>query len=278
MSENGTAMVTHQEQAHTITVAGSQTFEPQSFDALMAIAEMFNESNMFPRLKGAAAIATIIVAGREYGFTAIQALRMLQFYEGKVQIPADTAVALVKRQPAICKYFICVETTDEKATYETWRVGEPEAHRLTWTIEQAKKAKLLGKDNWQNHPAAMLRARASLALARLVYPDVVGGIYDPDEMGPVEAPPAPKASTIVARRAAPVAAEAEVIPDAASSEPDNGGAVAEYAIRLAACTSIEQIDALAVEAKAAKFAGPMRAEIAGLFTTHRARLAQTAAA
>src|SRR5690606_1638755 len=31
------------------------------------------------------------------------------------------------------------------------------------------------------HPAAMLRARASAALARAVYPDVAMGIYDPDE-------------------------------------------------------------------------------------------------
>src|SRR5690606_27529948 len=40
---------------------------------------------------------------------------------------------------------------------------------------------LTGRSNWKAHPAAMLRARASAALARAVYPDVAMGIYDPDE-------------------------------------------------------------------------------------------------
>src|SRR5690606_17440997 len=42
-------------------------------------------------------------------------------------------------------------------------------------------AGLTGRQNWKAHPAAMLRARASAALARAVYPDVAMGIYDPDE-------------------------------------------------------------------------------------------------
>src|SRR5690606_14566168 len=84
------------------------------------------------------------------------------------------------KHPA-CKYFRLVESTDERATYETLREGEPEPTRITWTIQQAAKAGLTGRQNWKAHPAAMLRARASAALARAVYPDVAMGIYDPDE-------------------------------------------------------------------------------------------------
>jgi hypothetical protein len=35
---------------------------------------------------------------------------------------------------------------------------------------------------WETHPRAMCMARAKSALCRLVYPDVVGGLYTPEEL------------------------------------------------------------------------------------------------
>lgn len=53
--------------------------------------------------------------------------------------------------------------------------------RIEWTIEQAKKAGLTGKDNWKNYPRAMLRARVIAEGVRAVYPAAIGGMMISEE-------------------------------------------------------------------------------------------------
>ena len=70
----------------------------------------------------------------------------------------------------------------------TKRKGDPDPISLSYTIDQAEQAGLLkptrsGKpSNWQKMPRQMLRARAKSELARLVYPDLLAGLYTPDEL------------------------------------------------------------------------------------------------
>ena len=53
--------------------------------------------------------------------------------------------------------------------------------RIEWTIEQAKKANLTGKDNWKNYPRAMLRARVIAEGVRAIYPAAIGGMMVAEE-------------------------------------------------------------------------------------------------
>lgn len=53
--------------------------------------------------------------------------------------------------------------------------------RVEWTIEQAKKAGLTGKDNWKNYPQAMLRARCIAEGVRAVFPGAIGGMMTVEE-------------------------------------------------------------------------------------------------
>lgn len=57
--------------------------------------------------------------------------------------------------------------------------------RIEWTIEQAKKANLTGKDNWKNYPRAMLRARVIAEGVRAVYPAAIGGMMIAEEAADV---------------------------------------------------------------------------------------------
>lgn len=63
--------------------------------------------------------------------------------------------------------------------------------RIDWTVEQAKKAGLTGKDNWKNYPRAMLRARCIAEGVRAVYPAAIGGMMVAEEAmdAPPSAPP-----------------------------------------------------------------------------------------
>lgn len=61
--------------------------------------------------------------------------------------------------------------------------------RVEWTIEQAKRVGLTGKDNWKNYPQAMLRARCIAEGVRAVYPGAIGGMLSVEEAQDVIAAP-----------------------------------------------------------------------------------------
>jgi hypothetical protein len=160
-----------------------------------------------------------LITGHELGLSPMQSVRGLHVVKGRAVMSADLAVGLVKRNSA-CRHFRLVSSDDKAATYETLREGEPEPTRMTFTIDQARQAGLVA-DNWKRFPSAMLRARCSLALARAVYPDVLQGVYEPDEVGAasaVAAPPAVESRTVAPpppktqAPPAPRTVDAEVVP------------------------------------------------------------------
>ena len=69
---------------------------------------------------------------------------------------------------------------DEKsATVQIWRKDDPEfMYEATWTIEMAKHAGLLAKDNWAKYPADMLMNRAMKQCARRACSEVYLGTLE----------------------------------------------------------------------------------------------------
>jgi len=61
--------------------------------------------------------------------------------------------------------------------------------RVEWTIEQAKRIGLTGKDNWKNYPQAMLRARCIAEGVRAVFPGAIGGMMSVEEAQDIVAAP-----------------------------------------------------------------------------------------
>lgn len=215
-------------------------YEPRSWQDAAQMAEALCESGMLPKglAKPAAALA-VIVQGREFGLTAMQSLRSIHVIDGKPTFSADMMVALVHRS-GLAEFFRCVETTGEIATFETKRKGEPTATRLSFTVADAKAAGLLGRGPWSKHRAEMLRARAKSHLARLVYPDVLAGVYSPGELGGDEPL---QADAVIAE----VIAEPEVQPaptpapmTAAEAEPTPAGVSvpADFLPRLQAAVDV----------------------------------------
>ncbi len=164
-----------------MTTTAITPFVPSSIEEASSLAERLSRSALLPdALKGKPAdVLVTLITGHELGLSPMQSVRGLHVVKGRAVMSADLAVALVKRSDA-CVSFRLVESSDKVAIYETERKGEGKT-RLEYTIQQATQAGLAGGGNWRRHPAAMLRARCSLALARAVYPDLVLGVYDPDE-------------------------------------------------------------------------------------------------
>jgi hypothetical protein len=93
---------------------------------------------------------------------------------------ADALRALVLKSGK-AKYFRCTERTAERATFETQRGDDP-PFSLSYTVAEAQVAGVVKPNSgWVKHSADMCIARASAKLARLIYPDVCAGLYDPNE-------------------------------------------------------------------------------------------------
>ena len=212
--------------------------EPSTPDQAFWLATQLVKSGLLGRsvTKPEAAFA-VILAGRELGLTAMQSLRSIHIIEGKPTLSSDLMAALVLRSPT-CKYFQMIESTSTVATYETHRVGTAKPTVMSFTMEDAKQAGVTGKQNWKTYPAAMLRARCIAAIARVVYPDLLMGIYEQDE---ISAP-----STMQATREAVPLHETLPNPVEDDEEPQ---LVKDWKEKFSAATTLDELKALAEQSK-----------------------------
>lgn len=93
--------------------------------------------------------------------------------------------------------------------------------RITWDVERAKVAGLLGKDMYKKFPRQMLRSRAVSEGVRTVCPAATSGLYVPEEVADFDAP------RIVAPAQPP--AEVRTIIAPAAAEPPHDPATGEIA-------------------------------------------------
>jgi hypothetical protein len=200
MTEENTQIATTQQPSSLATMQG---LTPQTLNEAKDFAVMLAKSGLLPKpLRGQPSdVLVILLTGAAHDLSPMQAISAIHVIEGRASLAADLLVALCLRSP-VCEYFDLVETTDEKATYQTKRRGR-EPVTLSYTADQAKKAGVMNRDNWAKHTADMLRHRCSSKLARAVFPDVIQGLYTPDELEDI------RAAEVVVTSSPVVVAEAE---------------------------------------------------------------------
>lgn len=155
----------------------------EEFSVLRQQAEIIAKSGLAPRgVSTPEKILVIALKGRELSMPPMQALSQIYVVDGKPTLSAEGMVALVQRAGHILRI---IESTDERATVEGVRRDDPNhPQRLTFTMEEAKRAGVADKGVWRQYPAAMLRARAISALCRFCFADVLAGCsYVPEELG-----------------------------------------------------------------------------------------------
>lgn len=157
--------------------------DPRSMTQAKQLAVDMHHSRMFTAYGSPQAVLATVMVGRELGLPAMASLRMIHNIEGKHSLSAQLVVALVLKS-GLAEYFRPIEISDTKVTFETKRKGKGNTPvRLTHTIEMAQQAGLVKeKSGWVKNPTDMLVARCQVRLARLVYPDVSGGLYTPEEL------------------------------------------------------------------------------------------------
>jgi hypothetical protein len=126
-------------------------------------------------------ITAAILTGAELGLTPMASLRSIDIIQGTPAMRAMTMRALVQSRG---HWVHKVESSETRCVYEGRRQGDDGApERSVWTIERARALGLTSKDNWRKQPEAMLIARASSEICRLIAADVLLGVpYSAEEL------------------------------------------------------------------------------------------------
>jgi hypothetical protein len=143
-----------------------------------------------------AALAAVLL-GREIGLGPMTSLQQIDVIDSKPALSSELMVSLVRRSG----HSVTVPSWSADAcTVRGVRADNGDTVEVTFTMDDAAKAGLANKPNWQRHPKPMLYARAASQLVRTLFPDCVSAIhaYAPQDLDDEAAPPAvPIGATIV---------------------------------------------------------------------------------
>src|SRR5579864_4161072 len=166
-------------------------FDPQRFDTMKRMAGILLRSGFLPRaVNTEEKVLAILIKGYELGLPPMEALVGIGVIEGKPAVSPQLMIALINRSGQLKD--LVIEGDDKRCAVTMTRRGR-KPHTETFTIDDARRMKskdgdgnvisLADKYNWRQMPAVMLRWRAVSACARIVFPDVISGLYTADEMG-----------------------------------------------------------------------------------------------
>ena len=172
-------------------------------------ATMLVRSGMLPTsVKTPEAALAIILKAREMGVGPMEGFEGISVIQGRPTVSPRLQLALIHRSGLLQAIDIQEDAHGCRVTMIR-RGGS--SFTTCFTLEDAKRAGLLQNDNWRKYPQNMCRWRAVGYCADVLFPDVTGGAYRPEEMGAdvdangdmlrptvVSSPQAPPASILAA--------------------------------------------------------------------------------
>ena len=187
--------------SETLALDDVGMLKPKNASELALLADRFVKSGMLPKnYKTAAQVITAWQFAGELGLKPITALRQIADIDGTPSIFGDLPMALVERSGKLDwkREFIIDEEmneinwTNKNLKDQPWgavcilkRSGREPIERF-FTIDEAKQANLLKKDNWLKYPKIMLKYRARSQAIKDDFSDVLGGVaiaeYDFDAL------------------------------------------------------------------------------------------------
>jgi len=183
-----TALTTQEAQAVAVP-RPEMGFELTTIPEAYKLAQSLSKSALIPTaLRGKPEdILVVLMSGRELGIPPMQSLRHLHCIEGRMSMSAQLILARVRRSP-LCEYFTVLESTKTGAKCVTKRKGSVQEESADFTMDEAVAMNLAGRDNWKKQPRTMLMWRAVTRLCRMVYPDLIEGLYSDDEADDIQRP------------------------------------------------------------------------------------------
>lgn len=162
--------------------------DDEQITGMTRYAKAYSGSDFFKDAKSVEKAFVIISAGAEIGIAPFAAITGIALIQGKPVIGAGILAGLVKAHP---KYDYQVKQLDDDACVLTFFQEGKEIGESSFTMDDAKRAGLAGKDVWKNYPRNMLFARAISNGVVFYTPDVTTTrVYTEGELD--EITPAPR--------------------------------------------------------------------------------------
>lgn len=162
---------------------------PATFEQKYQMAQVLSKSGLIPAgLNTPEKVCVALEWGHELQLSPMVAVNNIAVINGKPTLSADLMGALVKRSPEYGG-IEWIEQTEQKAECVITRIlpnGKEEKYTSSFTMEDARNAGLTGKDVWKKYPKRMLKHRCMAYGLRDVFPDLLAGLYEPEEMESIQ--------------------------------------------------------------------------------------------
>jgi hypothetical protein len=165
----GAAVAVAPERKPGVRLGGLQS----DLDELFRLCKALSMAQLLPQaLRGKPSDVLIIVLyGQELGLSPIQSIQAIYVVNGKPQLAGQ--LWLAKLTEAGHEYEIV--HGQGSCTVTITRGDNGRSHTETFTLDDAKRANLAGKDIWKSYPKRMLMWRAVSDCASVICPDVALG-------------------------------------------------------------------------------------------------------
>ena len=220
MSNNA---ITVRPQQAAIT-ARVDVLEGVTFADLVGMGEQLARTGFLPdHIKTGPQFAAIVMTGRELGMAPMRAIRSFHMVKGKVVEDAASQLARFKTAGGRATF----DHLDDVRATLTLTHPNGDKHTETWTIDDAKKAGLLG-GLVGKFPRAMMRSRVITAGLKSLGWEGAVGAYDPSELIEHDEPE-------------PRAAVVEVLPPAKQGPADEVRRILDLADMIRTATGDEEV-------------------------------------
>lgn len=160
--------------------------EPVNYEMMWKVSQRVTNTPFVPSaLRGKPeSVLACILYGAELGLGPMQSLNSIHVIEGRTAMSPELMRAMVARHG---HRIDVLKNDNDVCEMKGTRNDTGSTATVKWTMEDAKLAGLAGKNNWRTYPRAMLMARCTSELCRILFPDVIAGLsYTPEEIVSIE--------------------------------------------------------------------------------------------
>jgi hypothetical protein len=162
-------------------------FNKDKFDQAMTIAQTLAKSKIVPLSlqQKPEDVFAVLVMGTELGIQPMQALNSINVIQGKPTVSPQLMMAMIRSK--LPDPVIHISTNEEKRSVscKTARTRQDYDaglyYEAIWDLDRAERMGLTVKDNYKKQAKTMLTWRAVAESCRMTFPDIVMGLYAPEE-------------------------------------------------------------------------------------------------
>ena len=168
-----------------LSVTTNSGLMPQTLEEKYKMADVLSRSGLIPQgLNTPEKVCVALQWGHELGLSPMVAVNNVAVINGKPTLSADIMAAVARRSPEYGG-IEWKELSDTCACCIIKRIlpnGAVEQMESRFTLQDAQRAGLTNKQVWKMYPRRMLKHRCLSYGLKDMFPDILAGLYTPEEM------------------------------------------------------------------------------------------------